>query len=811
MKNIFSIPLLFIFVFLFSLPSSFAQSVQNTDNYSISGTVKDKNGENLIGATVLLNYNKSNFNKGTITNLNGEFSLSNLSSSVEEYTLKVSYIGYQTIEKTVSLTANTVLDIVLPDGKTLSEIVIKSYREYPVTLTEVSKEELGKRNLGQDLPILLQYTPSVVSTSDAGAGVGYTGMRVRGSDATRTNVTINGIPLNDAESQGTFWVNMPDFASSASSVQIQRGVGTSVNGAGAFGASVNIATQDPQDEAGAEISNSFGSFNTFRHNVQFHTGLLKDRIKFSGRLSKITSDGFIDKAFSDLKSFFVSGVYENKVGTSIKLNIFGGREQTFQAWNGVPQEILEAGNRTYNELAGYDNETDNYGQDHYQFIFDQKINKNFTANVAFHYTKGKGYFEQFKADENFSDYKLTPIVINDSLTIDKTDLIRRRWLDNDFYGTVFNLNYESSVTKGNESVLTAIVGGGYNIYEGGHFGEVIWAQYASDSKIRQRYYENDATKKDLNLFAKVNYQVVENLFAFADLQIRTIDYDFLGFDNDLSNVEQNASLSFFNPKFGLTYKLDNHRFYGSWARANREPNRDDFTESTPSTRPKAERLDNIEIGWNGRFEKLTLSANYYLMNYTDQLILTGQVNDVGSYTRQNVDKSSRSGVEIVADYQFNQKFSWSANATFSQNKIIDFTEYLDDYDNGGQVETNYGKTDIAFSPSVIAANTFSFRPATGFSINLLSKYVGEQFLDNTSTDTRKLDAYFVNDLQLVYNFSYKFFKNIEINLIVNNILSEEFESNGYTFGYIAGGETTRQNYFYPQAGRNFLVGLKLNF
>ncbi|PIY09847.1 MAG: TonB-dependent receptor [Flexibacter sp. CG_4_10_14_3_um_filter_32_15] len=804
MKNIFSI----LLVFLFSLSSSFAQ---NTENYSISGTVKDKNGENLVGATVLLNFNNGSFSKGTITNLNGEFSLSNLSSEVGEYTLKVSYIGYQTVEKTVTLNANTVFDIVLEDGKTLSEITIKSYREYPVTLTEVSKEELEKRNLGQDLPILLKYTPSVVSTSDAGAGVGYTGMRVRGSDATRTNVTLNGIPLNDAESQGVFWVNMPDFASSASSVQIQRGVGTSVNGAGAFGASVNIATQEPQDEAGAEISNSFGSFNTFRHNLQFHTGLLKDRIKFSGRLSKITSDGFIDEAFSDLKSFFVSGVYQNKVGTSIKLNIFGGREKTFQAWNGVPQEILKEGNRTYNELAGYDNETDNYGQDHYQFIFDQKINDNLTANVAFHYTKGKGYFEQFKADEDFSDYGLESIVINDSVTINTTDLIRRRWLDNDFYGTVFNLNYESSATKGNESVLTAIVGGGYNIYEGGHFGEIIWAKYASTSSIRDRYYENDATKTDFNIFGKVNYQALENLFVFADLQIRTINYDFLGFDNDLSNVEQNANLSFFNPKFGLTYKLDNHRFYGSWARANREPNRDDFTESTPNTRPKAERLDNIEIGWNGRFEKLSLSANYYLMNYTDQLILTGQVNDVGSYTRQNVDKSYRTGVEIVADYRFNRKFSWSANATFSQNKINNFTEYLDDYDNGGQQEINYGETDIAFSPSLIAANTFSFRPAKGFSINLLSKYVGEQFLDNTSTDTRKLDPYFVNDLQLVYNFSYKFFKNIELNLLINNILSEEYESNGYTFGYIAGGETTRQNYFYPQAGRNFLVGLRINF
>ncbi|WP_291723055.1 TonB-dependent receptor [Bernardetia sp.] len=807
MKNIFS----FLLFFLFTLSTSFAQSDFKP---SVSGIVKDKNGEILIGATVVLKSSQvdetnTNLTKGTVTNTQGKFSFASIPS--QNYTLTISYIGYETYQSSFRVWADTTLAVKLPDGKTLSEIVIQSYREYPVTLTELNKEAIEKRNLGQDLPILLQYTPSVVSTSDAGAGVGYTGMRVRGSDATRTNVTINGIPLNDAESQGVFWVNMPDFASSASSVQIQRGVGTSVNGAGAFGATVNISTNEPSDEAGAEIGNSFGSFNTFRHNVQFNTGLLKDRIKFSGRLSKITSDGFIDKAFSDLKSFFVSGVYQNEKGTNIKLNIFGGREQTFQAWNGVPQEILEEGNRTYNELAGYDNEIDNYGQDHYQLIFDQKINDNFTANIALHYTKGKGYFEQFKSDEDFSDYGLEEIVINDSTIINTTDLIRRRWLDNDFYGTVFNINYESDATKGNEPVLTAIVGGGYNIYEGAHFGEIIWAEYASQSSIRDRYYENDATKTDFNLFGKVNYQVIENLFAFADLQIRTINYDFLGFDNNLSNVKQSANLSFFNPKFGLTYKLDNHRFYGSWARANREPNRDDFTESTPSTRPKAERLDNIELGWNGRFDKLSLSANYYLMNYTDQLILTGQVNDVGSYTRQNVDKSYRTGVEVVADYQFSKKFSWSANATFNQNKISDFTEYLDDYDNGGQLEINYGETDIAFSPSVIAANTFSFRPADGFSINLLSKYVGEQFLDNTSTDTRKLDAYFVNDLQLVYNFSYKFFKNIELNLLVNNILSEEYESNGYTFGYIYGGETIRQNYFYPQAGRNFLVGLKLKF
>ena len=836
MKRILFLPtalsvVLFLNVLYLFSNFSFAQSIdniKNKDTYSISGIVKDAKGENLIGATVLLtssnslNSTISNLRKGRVTNTKGAFVISDIPASsvsssdhLTQYTLQISYIGYETVEKIIILNADLNFEIILEDGKTLSEIVIKSYREYPVTLTELNEEEIERRNLGQDLPILLQYTPSVVSTSDAGAGIGYTGMRVRGSDATRTNVTVNGIPLNDAESQGVFWVNMPDFSSSASSIQIQRGVGTSVNGAGAFGASLNITTQEPQNEAGAEINNSFGSFNTFRHNLQFNTGFLEDRVKFSGRLSKITSDGFIDKAFSDLKSFFVSGVYQNKVGTNIKLNIFGGQEKTFQAWNGVPQEILEEGNRTYNELAGYDNEIDNYSQNHYQFIFDQKITENLTSNIALHYTEGSGYFEQFRVEENFSDYGLEEIVFvnsgHDSIIVNSTDLIRRRWLDNDFYGTVFNLNYESKATKANSFALTAIFGGGYNVYEGKHFGEIIWTKFASNSSIRDKYYENDATKKDFNIFGKINYQAVENLFVFADLQIRTIDYDFLGFDNDLNNVEQNANLSFFNPKFGLTYNLNHHRFYASYARANREPNRDDFTESTPLTRPKAEQLDNIEVGWNARFEKLSLSANYYLMDYTNQLILTGQVNDVGSYTRQNVAKSYRSGVEVVANYQIHQTFSWSANATFSRNKITNFTEFLDDYDNGGQKTINYGKTDIAFSPSLIAANTFNFQTATGFSINFLSKYVSEQFLDNTSTDTRKLNSYFVNDLQLVYTFSYKFFKNIELNFLLNNILSEPYESNGYTFGYILGGETVRQNYFYPQAGRNFLMGLKMQF
>jgi iron complex outermembrane receptor protein len=766
--------------------------------FSISGKViSNEDKRPLAGVNVIL----KNTTLGTTSDSEGNFQLTTKEGN---YTLSFSFIGFTTKEEKIILDKNITFNVELIANTIYlndEKVYVYGTRYYPITNQVIEKQELKKQNLAQDLPILLNFTPSMVTTTDAGAGVGYTGMRIRGSDATRINVTINGIPLNDSESQGVFWVNMPDFASSLSSLQIQRGVGTSTNGGSAFGASVNISTDAPSTQASAEINNSYGSFNTWKHNGIFNTGKIGN-FRMMGRLSKITSDGFIDRAFSDLKSFYLSGVYDLKKG-SITANVFSGQERTYQAWNGVPEEILRTGNRTYNELT-YENEIDNYQQDHYQLIYNQDIEKRWKLNTALHYTKGRGYFEQYRTDDDLERYNLQPVKIGNE-TITTSDLIRRRWLDNDFFGWTYNLNY-----KGEK--LDFQLGGAWNQYEGKHFGEVIWAKFASNGNIRHRYYDNDATKTDFNSFAKANYQFVPNLFAFLDLQVRTVGYTFLGFDNEQRNVTQNANFTFFNPKFGARYLLDNHEFYASYSVGNREPNRDDFTQSTPQSRPKHETLQNIEIGYSTAFSKFSFSANYYYMNYKNQLVLTGQINDVGAYIRSNIDKSYRTGVELVGGWQVTNKVKWEANMTLSRNKIQNFNEFLDNYDTGEQMKIEHQNTDIAFSPSVIAGSSLNFNVFREFNVALLSKYVGKQYLDNTQNENRKLNPYFTNDIRLSYNFALpKVAKSVGISVLLNNIFNTLYESNGYTFGYIAGNETVRQNYFYPQAGFNFLTQLSLRF
>lgn len=782
-----------LFISLFTCLSAQAQ-------LTLSGQITDAaSGTALVGATV------SDGRSGALSDAEGNFKLSGLKPGI--YTFSFSFVGYHAKTLQLKLTQDTTLHIRLQeDPLKMQDVEIFGIREYPVTSYEIEKATLEKQNLGQDLPILMQFSPSVVSTSDAGAGVGYTGMRVRGSDASRTNVTINGIPVNDAESHGVFWVNMPDFASSVERIQIQRGVGTSTNGAGAFGASVNLNTEQASEEAYAETSQSYGSFNTWRHSLSAGTGRIADYFKVDTRLSKITSDGFIDNAWSDLKSFYVSGSYDRK-RTNLTLNVFSGKERTFQAWNGVPQEQLEAGNRTFNELSGYDNEIDNYQQDHYQLILNQGIGQHWHLNTALHYTRGRGYFEQFRASDDLSDYALEPVQIGGE-TIHESDLIRRRWLDNHFYGAVWNLNYDNEDSKFNFNF-----GGGANRYEGKHFGEVIWAQFASNGEIRHRYYDNDAVKTDLNVYGKVQRELFESFSAFLDLQVRQVGYEFLGFNNAGENVTQNVNLTFFNPKFGVKYQLENHEFYASYARGNKEPNRDDFTESSPTSRPTHETLDNLEAGWSGRFGKVQFNANYYLMQYKNQLILTGQINDVGAYVRANVPDSYRTGIELSAFWQANEKLSWEANATFSQNKIRDFVEYRDsyaaDWSYEGQTEIRHGDTDIALSPNFIAASQLNYSPVKGLEISLLSKFVGEQFLDNTSNDARKLDAYNTQDIRLRYSIPVRGLRSCTLSLLINNALDAEYESNGYTWGYDFDGQAEQFNYFYPQAGRNFLIGITL--
>ena len=682
----------------------------------------------------------------------------------------------------------------------LDEVLVSAVRvtsKTPVSFSNLDKKDIKLRNLGQDIPILMNYLPSVVTTSDAGNGVGYTGIRVRGSDATRVNVTINGIPYNDSESHGTFWVNMPDFASSLESIQLQRGVGTSTNGAGAFGASLNMLTDSYSDKASGEISSSFGSFNTLKNTVKFSTGLMNDRFEIAGRLSALKSDGYVDRASSNLKSYFLQGTYLGKT-TLIKALAFGGTEKTYQSWNGIDTTTLET-DRTFNsaglfidefgQTRFYDNETDNYQQDHYQLHWNEKISENWNTNLAFHYTKGKGYYENYKYNEPVEGYgaiQPTKIVENSNGDlVPGTDLIRQKWLDNDFYGTTFSANYKSEK-------LDIILGGGWNKYEGVHFGKVIWARYASQSELSDRYYNYYGNKTDFNSFAKLNYKLSSKWSLFGDLQYRNVGYKANGV---LAN-EIDKKYNFINPKAGLTFDLNkSNSLYFSFAKANKEPNRTDFENGVP----KPESLDDLELGWRIKTATVIINTNLYLMYYKNQLIKTGQIDDVGNEIRANVERSYRTGLEIDAQIKLGKQLVFSPNITISNNKIKDYK-----VDTGTGL-INYGNTNIAFSPNLIAGGILSFEPIKNLQLYLLNKYVGNQFAGNFDTEITKLKSYNVVDFNVNYEIRpNSIFQSIVISVLANNLLNVDYVSNAYLYGdsYVS---------YYPQAGANFLAGLTLKF
>ncbi|MDD3877076.1 MAG: TonB-dependent receptor [Bacteroidales bacterium] len=757
------------------------------------------------------------------SDIDGLYKINNLPQG--QYVIRASYLGFETLKKEVNLTENIVLNFDLKQSTTLTEEVIiratRSSSQNPVAQATINKQEIQSQNLGQDLPLLIQMTPSVVVSSDAGMGIGYTGMNIRGSDGTRINVTVNGIPVNDSESHGVWWVNMPDFASSVENLQIQRGVGTSTNGAAAFGATVNLQTNTLNADKYAEISNTIGSFNSMKNTISFGTGLLPSKWSFDGRMSHIRSDGYIDRASTQLQSYYLSGGYYSDKNI-FKLIHFSGKEKTYQAWNGVPGDSLST-NRTFNS-AGlyyeenglekyYENETDNYQQSHYQAHFSHQINQSLTLSTAGHYTSGKGYYEQYRAGDNFSSYQLPEVIIGND-TITETDLIRQKWLDNKFYGITYSLNYNSFAQ------FNLIFGGGYNVYEGNHFGEIIWAEISKGIPAKYRYYENDAYKTDLNNYIKVNYQIGMINF-FGDVQHRHINYEFLGkavINSNVEELEQTVMFNFINPKAGFTIELNpQNSIYGFWGIANREPVRKDFTESSPDSRPKHETLNNFEFGYKRNSKNYFLAANAYLMKYKNQLVLTGEINDVGDYSRTNIDGSYRAGLELESSIRFTDFLSWGFNFTYSKNKIKNYIEHYDIFDENwnwlGTDSISYKNTDISFSPNIIAASTISIKPFKNFDVDILSKYVGNQFIDNTSSKDRMLKAYLVNHLKLTYKLEIKLIKHIECIFMVNNFLNEKYITNAWVYnGIINQGEAVAlEDGYFPQAGRHFMFGLNLKF
>lgn len=791
----------------------------------ITGQVTDENGEPLAGANVIITETR----QGTSADANGLYRIENVKPG--EFTLQATFIGYEQVRLKTMVKKGVERQIIHLQMKErilqMEELTVWATRadaKTPVTYTNLDKEAIEKNNLGQDVPYLLRWTPSAVVTSDAGTGIGYTGIRIRGTDPTRINVTINGIPLNDTESQGVFWVDLPDFVSSTNDIQIQRGVGTSTNGAGAFGASINLNTNQLHKEAYGKVNASIGSFNTLKGNVQFGSGLINDKFTFDGRISRINSDGYIDRATADLESFYLSAAYLGKK-SSLRLNAFSGKEVTYQAWWGISPDLLDdRETRTFNpagmEKTGepYDNEVDDYQQTHYQAIYNSQLSLNWNFNLALHYTHGEGFFEQYKAGEDFADYGFEEIDAGNEV-INTTDLIRRRWLDNDFYGTTYALSYLS-----NDNRLETTLGGAFNIYEGQHFGEVIWARFASNSEIRNRYYDNDARKTDFNVFTKFNYEILYGLNAYVDLQFRRIGYDFLGFNNDLENIKQKDELNFFNPKVGLLYRLkDKAELYASFGIANREPNRNDYTENPLATRPKSERLYNTELGYRQTWKKAAVGLNVYHMLYQDQLALNGQVNDVGEYMRINIDKSYRLGLELVGGVEFGKGLELNLNATLSQNKVDHFTEFVDAYDANfnwiGQEQIERTDTDLAFSPSLIVGGELAYNVFKNskkvknqdLSLALLGKYVGKQYIDNTSDDANVIDAYFFSDFRIGYTIRTKWVKEIGLTFLARNIFDSLFETNAWSYRYVFDGSIAIDQGYFPQAGRNFMLGISLGF
>ncbi len=807
----------FLCFIVFILLNGISSAVILQDSGSeIRGKVSDADGKGLPGTVITI----ENSNLGVHTGADGTYTFSGLKNG--NYTLRFSYIGYETQVREVSLEGSVILNIALiPKPFITDEVLINANRagdHTPLAYSNLNKESLKKVNIGQDMPYLLSFTPSLVVTSESGNGVGYTGLRIRGTDGNRINVTVDGIPLNDPESQQVFWVDLPDLASSVENIQIQRGAGTSSNGSGAFGATISIQTTSPENEPFAGVSSSVGSFNTIKNMISAGTGFLGGKFALQMRLSNIISDGYIYRTGSRHRSAYVSGIYRTEK-SRLKLNIILGEEHTGIGWWGVPKDSLVT-NRRYNpsgeytdeygNIRYYNNESDNYNQNHIQLIYSLKLSNSLTLNTALHYTKGKGYYEEYSEDQLLADYGLTPFIIGDS-TISSTDLIRRKWLSNDFYGLVYSLKYQNSR-------IEAVAGGGTNLYIGDHFGNIIWMRNAGNLEKDYEWYFNNSRKGEINIYGKLNYSLTGKTSIFGDLQYRYIMYRMSGIDDDLKDIGQVHRFGFFNPKAGLFHSISpGQDAYFSFSVANREPTRADYKEASgdPNATPKSETLYDTEMGYKYRLYKSSIAVNLYGMIYKNQLVPTGELSDVGYSIMTNVDKSYRVGVELSGGIKPANFIDWNLNLTLSRNKITNFTEHYIDYNTtdwtSEYLSKNLGQVDIAYSPSITGSSDLTFKVFRGSEIHLLSKYVGKQYFDNTMNPERTIDPYFVNNVRIDYEPQIRNIKEVELQLLINNIFNEIYENNAYGGNWYENGIEKNWSYYFPQAGTSFMFRIGLKF
>ncbi|MBP6977222.1 MAG: TonB-dependent receptor [Bacteroidales bacterium] len=788
----------------------FAYSFNSSGQLSIRGRITDgESGAPLIGANIQV----KNTYLGTISGMDGIFYLSELKPG--NYEVEVSYIGFENLLREIPLTSNVELNLSMQRTSLLQEEVqIQSTRiaqGVAGTYENVSREMISQINLGKDIPFLMSSTPSLTTTSDAGNDIGYSGLRIRGTDITRINVTINGIPYNDPESHNVYWVDVPDLASSLDNVQIQRGVGTSSHGAATFGASINFKTQSIEPEPYARIETSYGSFNSMKNKIALGSGLINDQWTIDARLSRITSDGYIDRASSDLFSYYVAGAYFNERNI-LKLAVFSGDERTYQAWEGVPYDSLMT-HRTYNpageyvdddeNIQYYDNQIDKYKQTQYQLLFTHEFGRYTILNAALFYVRGMGYYENYKTDQKLEDYGEG--IFKPDTAISRTDLIRQKWLDNHFAGGTFSALYNPS----RKFQLTG--GGAYNHYRGDHYGYVIWARDVMVKDQQKPWYENTGEKSDFDIYIKGDYYISKSLRVFADLQYRQIHYQIEGIHDNLQEIDLKKDFHFVNPKFSVQYTISNqHSLYGFWGIAHREPNRRNYLDSDAGYQPLHEILFDYELGYRFRSESIELEVNAYLMDYDNQLVLTGEINNVGDPIMVNVPESYRTGLEAGLAVRILKNLTLDANLSLSRNKILDFTEYVDNWDTGSQDAHYLGLVDLSFSPALIANNRITYQPLKGLSLSFLSKYVSRQYIDNTESETRRLDPYFVNHLLIDYSFHTKWIDEIGINLMVNNIFNAKYETDAWVYRYVYEDQYLMMNGYFPQATLNLMAGVRFD-